>query len=153
MLKPIAAISAMLFMLPQAYASGDEQTFRPTNKTWQAECGSCHVAYPVRMLPATSWKAIMAGLDKHFGTDASVDAVSAKEILAFLEKNAGRRKVETASNPPLRITETNWFLREHDEIRADVWKRPQVKSAANCAACHTQAERGDFNEHNIRVPK
>ena len=28
-----------------------------------------------------------------------------------------------------------------------------VKSAANCGACHTQADNGDFNERNIRTPR
>jgi mono/diheme cytochrome c family protein len=27
-----------------------------------------------------------------------------------------------------------------------------VKSAANCAACHTGAERGNFDDDNIRLP-
>ena len=44
-------------------------------------------------------------------------------------------------------------MREHDEVPAATWKLPAVKSAANCAACHTQADQGDFNEHNVRIPR
>ncbi|HQR50805.1 MAG TPA: diheme cytochrome c [Methylophilaceae bacterium] len=134
-----------------AQASGE--TLRATNPRWKAECGSCHVAYPARLLPAESWKAMMAGLDKHFGSDASIDPATTAEILAFLEQNAGRRKPDPAVKPQLRITETHWFKREHDEVPAATWKNPLVKSAANCAACHTRAEQGDFNERSLRLPK
>jgi len=148
------AASAMLFA-SLAQASDTEAVFRVPNPKWKAECGSCHIAYPVRLLPAESWRAIMAGLDKHFGSDASLDAATATEITAFLEKNANasRSKIEPATKPQLRITETSWFKREHDEVSAATWKNPQVKSAANCGACHTLADRGEFNEHGLRIPK
>ena len=28
-----------------------------------------------------------------------------------------------------------------------------ARNAANCAACHTQSDQGDFNEHNVRIPR
>jgi mono/diheme cytochrome c family protein len=28
-----------------------------------------------------------------------------------------------------------------------------VKSAANCIACHTQADQGNFDEHTVRIPR
>ncbi len=34
----------------------------------------------------------MSGLDKHFGSDASLDAATAREISGFLEQNAGGEK-------------------------------------------------------------
>ena len=61
-----------------------------TNPTWQAECSTCHVAYPPRLLPRESWRAVMSGLDKHFGSDASLDPATAREIGTFLDQNAGR---------------------------------------------------------------
>lgn len=124
-----------------------------TNAKFQQECTSCHIAYAPGLLPAASWRKLMAGLDKHFGSDASLDAQDNKEITAFLLNNASNRW--SAPSAPLRITETAWFKRKHgtDEIPASVWKRPQVKSPANCAACHRQAERGNFNEDDIRIPK
>src|SRR5512135_2575758 len=131
----------------------DEYVPAAKNALCQAECGSCHVAYPPRLLPAESWRAVMSGLDKHFGSDASLDPAAAKEIGAFLEKNAGGNRHATSGKPVLRITETRWFLHEHDEVSARTWKNPKVKSASNCAACHTQAESGNFSEHNIRIPK
>jgi hypothetical protein len=123
----------------------------PQNSKWQAECGSCHVAYPPRLLPAESWRAVMSGLSKHFGSDASVDVSSATEITDFLERNAGKKR--DAGPALLRITETRWFKREHDEVADRVWKNPKINSPANCAACHTQAESGNYSERNIRIPK
>ena len=32
-------------------------------------------------------------------------------------------------------------------------ERASIKSAANCAACHTQADKGVFNDHDIRIPR
>ena len=125
-----------------------------SNAKLQAECGSCHVAFPPRLLPAESWRAMMSGLDKHFGSDASLDAAAATEIGGFLEKNAStkQRRSSTGNEPPLRITETRWFRSEHRKVE-NSWKDPRVKSLANCAACHTQADSGSFREREIRVPK
>ncbi|MFZ5522593.1 MAG: diheme cytochrome c [Pseudomonadota bacterium] len=124
------------------------------NAKWKDECGSCHMAYPPRFLSAESWRAVMAGLDKHFGSDASVDAATAIEIGAFLEQNAStkQRRSSTGNEPPLRITETRWFQSEHRKMD-NKWKDPRVKSPSNCAACHTQAESGSFKERDIKVPK
>jgi hypothetical protein len=124
-----------------------------SNAKWQAECGSCHVAFPPRLLPAESWRAMMSGLDRHFGSDASLEARDATEIGAFLEKHASKRKHESTATPLLRITETRWFKREHREVAESVWNNPKVKSPANCVACHIQAESGDYRERNIKVPR
>jgi len=134
-------------------ALAESHAFTASNKKWAAECGSCHLAYPPQLLPAASWRKIMTGLDKHFGSDASLDAASAAEIGAFLERNAGRGKKRGTDGGTLRITETRWFVRKHDEVRASGWKNPQVRSAANCGACHLGAARGDFDEDPVRIPR
>lgn len=123
-----------------------------TNAKFQQECASCHIAYAPGLLPAESWRKMMAGLDKHFGTDASVEAQDRLEITAFLVNNSSNRW--SAPTAPLRITDSAWFRHKHDarEISPSVWKNPQVKSPGNCAACHPQAERGSFNEHDIKIP-
>ena len=122
------------------------------NPKWQQECGSCHIAYAPGLLPPESWRRVMAGLDKHFGTDASLTPAESKEITAFLVRNGTNRWSGAAT--PLRITETAGFLREHrgDEVPAGVFKRASVKSASNCQACHSGAAKGDFNEHGVKIP-
>ena len=142
--------------LPAGLAVAGDHVYAIGDPAYQAECTSCHIAYPPQLLPARSWRALMAGLDKHFGTDASLDPQSAAAITAFLEQNAGRKrasKYSSSAEPVLRITETRWFVHEHDEVPARAWKGPKVKGAANCTACHADADQGNFNEHGIRLPK
>ncbi|MBI5660174.1 MAG: diheme cytochrome c [Nitrosomonadales bacterium] len=123
------------------------------NAKWKQECSSCHVAYAPGLLPAESWRKVMEGLDKHFGTDASLTPEESREITGFLVGNASNRW--SAATAPLKISETGWFKSKHDarEVPAALWKNPLVKSPANCQACHTEAERGDFSERNIKLPK
>jgi nitrate/TMAO reductase-like tetraheme cytochrome c subunit len=53
----------------------------------------------------------------------------------------------------MRISDSSWFRKEHREVDTATWKSPAVKSAANCGACHRQAEQGDFSERNLVVPR
>ena len=121
-------------------------------KSYEAECASWHMAYPPGLLGQKNWQNIMLGLDKHFGTDASLDAKTASEITQWLLKNAATKQKYSALAPENRITKTSWFIRKHDEVRSDVWKRAGVKSPANCAACHADAAKGSFDEDSIRIP-
>jgi hypothetical protein len=122
-----------------------------SDPVWQEECGSCHIAYPPSLLSAGDWRAVMQGLDRHYGVDAALDEPTRARIAAFLEANAGRSR-KGMDAPGLRITQTRWFLHEHDEVPARVWSDPQVKGAANCGACHRDAQQGRFDEHAIRMP-
>lgn len=133
----------------------DEESGLPVvvNAKWKEECGGCHIAYPPRFLPAQSWRALMSGLDEHFGSDASIDVAAAQEITAFLEKNADQRRRQSSGAILLRISEMHWFKSEHDEVSSRTWKNPKIKSPANCGACHTQADMGDFSERNVRIPR
>lgn len=161
--RPILALLSVLVLggAMQARADEDEhherraavnrQTAQPA--VYAQECGSCHLAFPARYLPAESWHHLMGGLDRHFGVDASLDAAQARTITTWLEQNAavGRRLGEAP--PQDRITRSRWFVRQHDEIGAAVWKRASVHSPANCAACHSGAAQGDFNEDAVRIPR
>jgi len=148
----LAILAASLLAAPPSAASGPKLA-PPTNAAWKAECGSCHVPYPPRLLPAESWRALMDGLDRHFGTDATLDTAAATSIRAFLETNAGTRRDVSSTQSRLRITETRWFVREHDGVPAAVWRSAKVKTAANCAACHAAADQGRFSEHDVRIPR
>lgn len=139
--------------IPLAACADSAKKPAPTNPVWQEECGSCHIAYPPRFLPAKSWQQLMGSLEDHFGTDASIDAQTAATIETFLVQNAKRSKSDIkASEAPLRITETRWFVHEHDEISAAKWKSAAIRSAANCGACHREADKGSFRERDIKVP-
>lgn len=145
-----------LFLVhPSAFAhEGHRMAALPASaerNLWQEECGACHIAYPPALLPAASWRKVMAGLERHFGSDAGLAARENQQITAFLVAHAGSRW--RAFKAPMRISETAWFRDEHDELAASVWQRATVKSAANCAACHPAAERGDFEEDRVRIPR
>jgi cytochrome c len=145
---------ALLGLWPLAQAD-DRAATVPLLPKYQQECAACHVAYPPGMLPAASWQRLMGGLGKHFGTDASLDETSAREISTWLNQHTGTYKRVTEAPPQDRITRSSWFLSKHKEreVPLAVWKRASVGSPANCAACHTQADKGSFNERDIKIPK
>jgi cytochrome c553 len=115
---------------------------------YQAECGSCHLAFPPGMLPRASWQKMLGTLDAHFGQNAEVDVATRAQLDGFLGAFAG----PATGQAPQRITELAWFKREHDEVSARIFARKSIGSAANCAACHTGAEKGDYGERGIRIP-
>ena len=153
-LHPAAAAAlAWLALAGAVHADDHGRASVPLLPKYQQECGSCHVAYPPGMLPAASWKRLMQDLPQHFGTDASVDEVTARELSRWLAIHAGTTKRVSEAPPQDRITRSPWFLREHREVPPEAWKRASIKSPANCAACHQQAEQGDFDEHSVRIPR
>jgi hypothetical protein len=135
-----------------ALAEGNGRSV-PLLPLYKQECAACHVAYPPTLMPAASWSRIMANLPKHFGTDASLDSVTLKDLSGWINTNAGTYKRVSEEPPHDRITRTVWFDRKHREVPVASWKLPSVKSAANCGACHTKADTGDFSERNIRTPR
>ncbi len=131
-MKPF--LPALLLALAALPAAADGVRV-PDPPVYSAECGSCHVPYPPQLLSAPAWRQLMAGLDKHFGSDASLEPALAGEIGQFLAEHAGRR-----GGTALRITETRWFLKEH---RKEI---PAGKNPADCAACHRGAEKGIYED-------
>jgi hypothetical protein len=144
------ATLALVIGSTMAYADSGKLSV-PDNPKWKAECSSCHIAYPPQLLSADNWKQMMGGLDKHFGANATLDTNSNKEILDFLRRNAGKASRNSATN--MRITDTPWFNREHREIAKNIWSDPAIKSRSNCTACHVNAERGDWSEDGVRMPR
>lgn len=135
----------------------------PDDPQWREECGSCHLAFHPNLLPARSWRKLMDGQQQHFGADLGLDAPTTQALLAFLESNAAERsKTEAAFKivrslksdaTPLRITETPYWIKKHREIADAEWRLPAVKSSANCAACHLDAEAGTFEDAAMRIPR
>ena len=144
------AASLLLASSPTFAAKMAMPTDAPAS--YEAECASCHMAYPPALLSEQSWKNVMSSLSKHFGTDASVDAKTQAELTNWLIKNAATRQKYSETAPENRITKTSWFIHKHDEVRPDVWKRAGIKSPANCSACHIDAANGIFSEKNIKIP-
>jgi hypothetical protein len=130
---------------------------------YKEECSSCHLAYPVQLLPARSWQKILSNLDRHFGENATLDPATLQTLQQYLQANSAdasdsrrARKVLRslpADETPLRISELPYIRRQHHEIPARyITANPQVKSLSNCAACHQGAEQGTFSEHDVRIP-
>jgi len=139
----------------QAVRAGDDQRGPDLAllPKYKQECAACHVAFPPGMLPADSWRRLLNNLPNHYGTDASQDAATLNQLAAWLSANAGTYKRVREAPPEDRVTKSAWFIRKHDEVPAGVWKRPAVKSASNCSACHTQADQGNFDERTVRIPR
>lgn len=159
-LRPIVSILLVLglagLVLERAKAGGGH-FFPPVADTLTAEeCGSCHLAYPAAMLPAASWEKMMGNLQQHFGEDASLEAQSRVNITRYLTEGAGDRggrsygrkllKGVSAASAPQRITTLPKWEKEHRKITPQKWASADVRSKANCAACHKDAERGYFED-------
>lgn len=133
------------------------------DSSYVKECGSCHTAFPPSFLPAASWVRIMSGLDKHFGDNAELPPAQQESAARYLDQNAadkisiprGARVMKglDVSNPPLRLTETDYFRRLHHEISPSVFKKsPQLKNFSNCSGCHPGADKAIFAEEEVRIP-
>ncbi len=121
------------------------------------ECGACHLAFPPQLLAADDWRRVMAGLDRHYGDNASLDASSRRAIEAYLVDNAGKPRrlgpdAAAAPGEAPRLTATAWFKRKHHEVSPAVWRHAEVRGPANCAACHKQAAVGSYREREIVMP-
>lgn len=135
------------------------------NKQYKDECGSCHFAYPPGLLPTKSWAKLLdaKALAEHFGENAELDADVLAPIYDYVMANAAdksyykrARKIANSTDgieAPLRITEVRYIKRKHHEIPAKMIKdNPDVKSLSFCDACHTQANKGVFDEDTVKIP-
>jgi len=149
------AVAASSAVLSSSHLAAAEHVYDISGKAYKAECTSCHIAYPPQLMSAPAWRTLMSTLDKHFGTDASLDPKAAIEIGQYLQKNASTRRTDppAPSKETPRITTSAWFVKEHRKVTDTVWKSKAVGSASNCAACHTRADQGDFSERTLRLPR
>ncbi|MFO1436334.1 MAG: cytochrome C [Gammaproteobacteria bacterium] len=134
-----------------------ETPFNIENTVYRQECGSCHVPYPPELLSTESWTGILSNLNDHFGSDASLDDDSARQIAEFLQTNSSTRRTNDDNGKPShRISDTVWFKQAHrpghDGLKPGIFQSAAVKSAANCEACHRNAAAGDYSENNLRIP-
>lgn len=133
------------------------------SNVYKKECASCHMGYQPEFLPKRSWNKMMNTLEDHFGVDASVDAEDKKTLAAYLSENAadskdvGKHYRKTAvsikeNEEILRISDTPYFKKEHRKIPKRYIEQKEVKSIANCTACHQKADMGDYRERHIFIP-
>jgi len=130
---------------------------------YQEECGGCHMTYPPGLLPADAWQRVFDNLDNHYGDNAELPSQQAELIRGYVLQHAAdsggsmRTRSFAAQAFPateeVRISGTDYFKRKHHELPARmVTGNPEVGSFSNCQACHTQAEQGSFNEHQVHIP-
>ena len=126
------------------------------------ECGACHFTFQPGLLPSGSWEKIMGDLENHFDDDASLKKEVKEDILKYLlagaaEHSGAKRSVKImrslGEQTPLRITETPYIIRKHDELSDRIIKRKSIQTLSNCMACHTSAKRGIYSERYIHIPK
>ena len=133
--------------------------YKVQNELFVKECGSCHTLYPPTLLPKKSWELIMSDLENHFGDDASILEDSHKNILDFLVKNSA----ETSTMKPgfkflnsiknqdiIAMTKTTYWEKTHKEIPKEMFEHNEIKSKANCKACHSDIEKGLIEKENIK---
>lgn len=151
-IKQVLMVFTLMMGSSALWADQNMMTLKVPEKV-QAECASCHMLYAPGFLPKESWLRIMGGLDKHYGTDASLDPQSIQEITQWLVQYAGTYKRVSGSPPNDRVTEAAWFIKKHRKIPEATWKRASIKSKANCMACHTTADKGQYDDDFVKVPQ
>lgn len=135
----------------------------PDSESWRNECGSCHQAYHPQLLPARSWRLMLAQQEDHFGESLGLDQATVDELLQFHVTNAADQPLMEAAwyinhslradEAPQRITETPYWRKVHGAIPESMWRDPQVKGRGNCAACHSDAERNTFSDAAMHLPR
>ncbi|MBE0491632.1 MAG: cytochrome b/b6 domain-containing protein [Sulfurospirillum sp.] len=143
--------------------ANQKQNYAQMHPVFFEECASCHIAYAPYLLPANAWILMMKDLENHFGEDASIDSVANASILAFLRENSAENATHQASVKMLKslkgktdiiaITKTPFWEKKHRDIDKNIWNTKEVKSKANCKACHQEIDFGLLENDLIAMPK
>lgn len=151
----IVALAFSALVLDRALA-GDQHFFAPVaDPLVKEECGSCHLAFAPSMLPAKSWQRMMVNLIRTSGITPVLIRPSPKNHP--LSRCQRRRRRWSALQQqvaegrglgqcPQRITELPKWVREHRKVPDWEWRHKDVRTKANCVACHTGAEQGYYDE-------
>ena len=142
--------------------NGEKNLPLVTNSTYKENCGACHFAYQPQLLPSDSWSKILRECSDHFGETFDLDPEPKKIIGEYLKANAAdfsssklsaRFLRSLGGENPKRITDIPCIRRYHHEIGQDVLKREAIGSLSNCVACHTTAEKGIYDDDDVKIPK
>ena len=132
------------------------------NSVYKENCGACHFAYQPQLLPYRSWLKILRDRADHFGETLDLDHESENIIGEYLKVNAAdcsssrlsvRFMRSLSGQTPKRITDIPCIRRYHHEISRDVINRESIGSLSNCVACHMNAEKGIYDDDDVRIPK
>ena len=133
------------------------------NDLYIKECGSCHFPYQAGLLPSSSWNKIMANLNNHFNSDASLDDKTFQILSKYLNENSAEKSLDykrsykimaslRENQIPDSISTTPYIIQKHREIRKNLITQKEVKGLFNCIACHTTADKGIYGERDIKIP-
>ena len=161
-------IVSFLFSTPLLYVAcadddGNKRYLPPVdNATYKEKCGACHFTYQPGLLPSGSWEKVLAATDNHHGATIKLSPDSIAIISEYLRTNAAehssaKRSVKIMKSlkgqTPLRITETPYIMKKHDDIKQEVFERESIRSRSNCPACHTTAKDGIYREKYVEIPE
>lgn len=101
----------------------------------------------------------MDDLENHFGDDASLNAEDTKNILEFLVNNSAETSTMQSSqlflnsilnDDTIAMTNTKVWKKIHRDISKEIFESENIKSKANCKACHTDIEKGLIDNDQIK---
>ena len=133
-----------------------------TNQTYREACGECHLAYQPELMPSGSWQKILDQLDDHFGEELEIDPGAIKTILEYLKTNSAEKSLckrskkimrSLGNQVPMRITDIPYIRREHRKLDPAIFERKSIGSMANCEVCHPTADKGIYDDDDVKIPK
>ena len=140
----------------------NDDHLRPVNnQAYKETCGGCHFAYQPELLPSASWLKILNQLDNHFGEEIETDPATIKNISDYLTTNGAENSSAERSlkimrclgtEKPIRITDIPYIRKKHHELDPAILKRKSIGSLSNCIACHTTAEKGIYDDDDVKIP-
>ncbi|MDD2895169.1 MAG: diheme cytochrome c [Aliarcobacter sp.] len=150
-------------LFADSYSSGKTDVAPVNNQLYIKECGSCHFPYQPGLLPANAWNKMMANLDKHFDSDATLAPEDFQTLSKYLNDNSAEKNMQykrsnrivssiPAGQIPDSISTTPYMIKKHNGIRKNMLTQPEVKGLFNCIACHTTADKGSYSERDIKIP-
>lgn len=132
--------------------------YKAQNSLFVKECASCHMLYAPFLLSSDKWQKMMNSLENHFGDDASIDEGDNAKIAEFLMANAADKShtkwaVKFRKNDEIAITKSPYWIKKHKKINEKVFAKNEIKSKANCLACHEKIDLGVISKSLIDKSK
>ncbi|MBN2895107.1 MAG: cytochrome b/b6 domain-containing protein [Campylobacterales bacterium] len=135
------------------------------HRVYATDCGTCHKPYPAYLFPQKSWERLMNDLHEHFNeriTEQNISIPARASIQQYLFEHSAEHSTREAAvkmlasigdAAPISSSKVLYWRETHAQIDPSVYKRPSIKSRANCAACHIDFEFGVLDDTKIVIPK